>query len=88
MAFKMNYNKGGFPFKKTIAKRNSEIIDVLDEELGAHFFPPLGEDTNRKCPLCNSPPSLPTTKEYVEHIICCCFFDLIMRANCHRAYTH
>ena len=38
---------------ETIAKRNSEIIDVLDDELGSHFFPPLGEDSNRKCPICS-----------------------------------
>ncbi|PPR42619.1 MAG: DNA topoisomerase 1 [Alphaproteobacteria bacterium MarineAlpha5_Bin11] len=39
---------------ETIGKRNSEIIDVLDEELGSHFFPPLGEDSSRQCPLCKS----------------------------------
>ena len=48
------WNKFKPSVDETIAKRNSEIIDVLDEELGAHFFPPLGEDTSRKCPLCNS----------------------------------
>jgi len=37
---------------ETIAKRNSEIIDVLDAELGAHFFPPSGEDSSRKCKQC------------------------------------
>ena len=39
---------------ETIAKRNSEIIDVLDAELGGHFFPPLGEDSSRKCQLCKN----------------------------------
>ena len=37
---------------ETIAKRNSEIIDVLDAELGAHFFPPSGEESSRKCKQC------------------------------------
>ncbi len=39
---------------ETISKRNSEIIDVLDEELGSHFFPPYGEESKRKCPLCEN----------------------------------
>ncbi|MBG76758.1 MAG: DNA topoisomerase 1 [Alphaproteobacteria bacterium MarineAlpha5_Bin12] len=38
----------------TISKRNSEIIDVLDAELGSHFFPPSGEDSSRKCKVCNN----------------------------------
>ena len=43
-------------FKKlcddTIGKSNREIIDVLDEALGPHFFPPNGADKNRICPSC------------------------------------
>jgi len=38
----------------TIAKSNREIIDVLDNALGPHFFPPLGEDKDRKCPTCDN----------------------------------
>ena len=38
--------------EETISKRNSEIIDVLDAELGAHFFPPSGDNSSRKCQLC------------------------------------
>ena len=38
----------------TINKSNREIIDVLDNALGPHFFPPHGEDKNRKCPNCNN----------------------------------
>ena len=45
-------------FKKlcdeTINKSNREIIDVLDETLGPHFFPPNGEDKDRKCPTCDN----------------------------------
>ena len=37
---------------ETIGKSNREIIDVLDESLGSHFFPPKGEDKDRKCPTC------------------------------------
>jgi len=36
----------------TINKPNREIIDVLDNALGPHFFPPQGEDKDRKCPSC------------------------------------
>jgi DNA topoisomerase-1 len=38
----------------TISKSNREIIDVLDNALGPHFFPPLGEDKDRKCPSCDN----------------------------------
>ena len=38
----------------TIGKSNREIIDVLDNALGPHFFPPQGEDKDRKCPNCNN----------------------------------
>jgi len=38
----------------TIGKSNREIIDVLDKALGPHFFPPLGEDKDRKCPSCDN----------------------------------
>ena len=38
----------------TINKSNREIIDVLDNALGPHFFPPHGEDKNRKCPSCEN----------------------------------
>jgi len=45
-------------FKKlcdeTINKSNREIIDVLDGTLGPHFFPPNGEDKDRKCPTCDN----------------------------------
>ncbi len=27
---------------------------MLDEALGAHFFPPEGKDENRKCPTCEN----------------------------------
>jgi len=37
----------------TISKSNREIIDVLDATLGTHFFPPKGEDKDRKCPTCD-----------------------------------
>jgi len=39
---------------ETIGKSNREIIDVLDNALGPHFFPPNGEDKDRKCPNCNN----------------------------------
>jgi len=39
---------------ETIEKSNREIIDVLDNALGPHFFPPNGEDKDRKCPNCNN----------------------------------
>ena len=38
----------------TVGKSNREVIDVLDEALGAHFFPPDGKDENRKCPTCDN----------------------------------
>tara|TARA_B110000116_G_scaffold254651_1_gene252357 strand:- start:321 stop:2900 length:2580 start_codon:yes stop_codon:yes gene_type:complete len=38
----------------TIGKSNREIIDVLDGALGSHFFPPNGEDKDRKCPTCDN----------------------------------
>ena len=38
----------------TIGKSNREVIDVLDEALGAHFFPPEGNDASRKCPTCEN----------------------------------
>jgi len=45
-------------FKKlcddTVGKSNREVIDVLDEALGPHFFPPKGEDKDRKCPSCDN----------------------------------
>ena len=39
---------------ETIGKSNREIIDVLDNALGPHFFPPNGEDKDRKCPNCKN----------------------------------
>jgi DNA topoisomerase-1 len=39
---------------QTIGKANREIIDVIDNALGPHFFPPDGEDKNRKCPTCDN----------------------------------
>ena len=45
-------------FKKlcdeTVGKSNREIIDVIDNALGSHFFPPNGEDKERKCPTCDN----------------------------------
>ena len=45
-------------FKKlcdeTVGKSNREVIDVLDDALGPHFFPPDGNDEKRKCPTCNN----------------------------------
>ena len=38
---------------ETVGKSNREIIDVLDNALGSHFFPPKGENKDRKCPSCN-----------------------------------
>ena len=38
----------------TIGKSNREIIDVIDNSLGPHFFPPNGEDKDRKCPTCDN----------------------------------
>jgi DNA topoisomerase-1 len=38
----------------TVGKSNREIIDVIDNTLGPHFFPPHGADKDRKCPSCNS----------------------------------
>ena len=38
----------------TVGKSNREVIDVLDEALGSHFFPPNGGDENRKCPTCEN----------------------------------
>ena len=38
----------------TIGKSNREIIDVIDNALGPHFFPPQGEDKDRKCPTCDN----------------------------------
>jgi len=38
----------------TVSKSNREVIDVLDEALGAHFFPPEGKDESRSCPTCNN----------------------------------
>ena len=38
----------------TIGKSNREVIDVLDDALGAHFFPPEGKDESRKCPTCEN----------------------------------
>ncbi len=37
----------------TVGKSNREIIDVIDHALGPHFFPPNGEDKDRKCPTCD-----------------------------------
>ena len=49
-----SYKKFWETFKQlcddTIGKSNREIIDVLDGALGPHFFPPNGEDKDRKCP--------------------------------------
>ena len=39
---------------ETIGKSNREIIDVLDNSLGPHFFPPNGEDKDRECPNCKN----------------------------------
>ena len=39
---------------QTVGKANREIIDVIDNALGPHFFPPDGEDKNRKCPTCDN----------------------------------
>ena len=39
---------------ETVGKSNREIIDVLDHALGNHFFPPNGEDKDRKCPTCDN----------------------------------
>ena len=39
---------------ETVGKSNREIIDVIDNALGPHFFPPKGEDKDRKCPTCNN----------------------------------
>ena len=38
----------------TVGKSNREVIDVLDDALGAHFFPPEGSDASRKCPTCEN----------------------------------
>ena len=38
----------------TVGKSNREVIDVLDDALGAHFFPPEGKDESRKCPTCEN----------------------------------
>ncbi len=38
----------------TVGKSNREIIDVIDNSLGPHFFPPHGEDKDRKCPTCDN----------------------------------
>ncbi|PPR46897.1 MAG: hypothetical protein CFH19_00846, partial [Alphaproteobacteria bacterium MarineAlpha5_Bin9] len=40
--------------KDTVGKSNREIIDVIDNALGPHLFPPHGKDENRKCPTCNN----------------------------------
>ena len=39
---------------ETVGKSNREVIDVLDEALGPHFFPPNGADEKRKCPTCDN----------------------------------
>ena len=39
---------------ETVGKSNREIIDVIDQALGPHFFPPKGEDKERKCPTCDN----------------------------------
>jgi len=39
---------------ETVGKSNREIIDVIDNALGAHLFPPKGEDKDRKCPTCDN----------------------------------
>jgi len=39
---------------ETVGKSNREVIDVLDEALGPHFFPPNGSDEKRKCPTCDN----------------------------------
>ena len=39
---------------ETVEKSNREVIDVLDDTLGPHFFPPDGNDEKRKCPTCNN----------------------------------
>lgn len=39
---------------ETVGKPNREIIDVIDHALGQHFFPPKGEDKDRKCPGCEN----------------------------------
>ena len=39
---------------ETVGKPNREIIDVIDKALGPHFFPPKGDDKERKCPTCEN----------------------------------
>jgi len=39
---------------QTVGKSNREIIDVIDNALGPHFFPPNGENKDRKCPTCDN----------------------------------
>jgi len=39
---------------ETVGKSNREVIDVLDDALGPHFFPPDGNDEKRKCQTCNN----------------------------------
>ena len=39
---------------QTVGKANREIIDVIDNALGPHFFPPKGEDKDRECPTCDN----------------------------------
>ena len=39
---------------ETVGKSNREIIDVIDNALGPHLFPPYGEDKDRKCPTCDN----------------------------------
>ena len=39
---------------ETVGKSNREIIDVIDNALGPHLFPPNGEDKDRKCPSCDN----------------------------------
>ena len=39
---------------ETVGKSNREVIDVLDEALGPHFFPPNGANEKRKCPTCDN----------------------------------
>ena len=38
----------------TVGKSNREIIDVIDNAIGPHFFPPDGSDDKRKCPTCDN----------------------------------
>ncbi len=41
--------------EEVLGKRNAEVIDVLDEALGPHLFPPRSDGVDpRQCPSCES----------------------------------